>query len=639
MKTAWMLCVVLFLCASVMADEPVKPVCFSVDGGEAAAGRPNPNPAEGLNPAQASPDDVFSLGAAGGFGLPTEAEIFQAPVAPANGNYLRISGALGLPVGPIAPPSAVLPAKSLPPALGLIRGDNVDALSFGKDGGNVLHFSVGPNSMGMSGTDVNYQAVVSPPATIAFPLPYNTGGGAPGHEAAGDIFISSVLAPFGAYSTPDTMVPGPAVGAPHRLELDELRIGLQAPDTMGTVLGPPEDDLDALELADASDRKWGVDLDGDGLPDPGRSVFFSLDRYSPSLTAVAGAAPISPADILVTTGPVKSFSVYAPAATMGLLPDDDLDALVLSDVHTIGRLDPKEDTALFSLAPGSPSLSTSRFSPADVFFTDFTGTFILIVKGIDLGLLMQDDINALDITQAIVVQPTITPVKPTECPKGNTFCPIMNTACPAVNTSCPANPTLCAPVAGAATVCPDGNGVVTVCPWRDTQCPWVVTKCPAKPTLCANSVAAMTLCSDVRTACPEMLTACSFVSTICTDTTALTACPDGTATTSCPNQPTACGGSDTTCSQQPTVCAPMLGAVTACPNVPTFCPLRETYCPEKRTTCPAVYTLCMTSSTYTKCPDGSLFPTTCPVEVTVCQVAPTTCSALPTACNPGHETT
>jgi hypothetical protein len=74
------------------------------------------------------------------------------------------------------------------------------------------------------------------------------------------------------------------------------------------------------------------------------------------------------------------------------------------------------DVALFTLAPGSPSLFDYNLmlaqdglpfplSPSDVFITDFNGTFGLYANSDSLGLLPTDSIVGLDI--AVPEPPTI----------------------------------------------------------------------------------------------------------------------------------------------------------------------------------------------------------------------------------------
>jgi len=581
------------------------PVSFSVD-----------RKAEGLNPAQSSPNDVFSLGTAGGHGKATQGEIFQSSGAfgasPDVTNALRISGVLGLAVGPIAPPPAPLPPASLPAALGLADGDNVDALSYGKDGGYVLHFSVDAKSPGKPGTDVNYQAVISPPGAAAFPAPTNTDGGDPGHEAAGDIFKSKAFAKFGSYTTPG---PAPSASA-HELELDEKALGLQAAAIDGAKLGPPEDNLDALEIADAGDPEWGVDLDTDGLPDPERCVFFSIDKTSP--TASGGTPVPLSACILVTKGPVRSFSVYASPDTMGLDPGDDLDALALSDVETLGVLDPGFDEALFSLAPGSPTLSASGRSPADVFYTKFDGTHSLYASADELGLLACCNIDALDISASCPELPTIAPVVPTECPRNTTVCP--------------ATPTECG-VSDVVTRCT----MITICPEITTQCPAVQTRCPKHPTkcqqaatICASQLGVATQCPDNPTYCSTVATQCPSIPTHCAaaDLAAATICPDNSGTaTVCPRKPTHCPRAATRCPQEQTTCS-AIAPVTQCRQI-TVCPEETTFCPKVATSCPLDVTLC--TGLTTNCPDDAGV-TTCSGLTTVCPAVVTSCPSWPTRC-------
>ncbi len=72
-------------------------------------------------------------------------------------------------------------------------------------------------------------------------------------------------------------------------------------------------------------------------------------------------------------------------------------------------LDLGTDVALFSLAPGSPSLSNNLFgrvrgvdSPGDVFITDFNGKYFALASAESLGLLVgtssdyDDNLNALE---------------------------------------------------------------------------------------------------------------------------------------------------------------------------------------------------------------------------------------------------
>ena len=129
------------------------------------------------------------------------------------------------------------------------------------------------------------------------------------------------------------------------------------------LIGPDaiEDDLDGLEMGDLT----FVDANGDGIPDVGRFVFFTLSGASPSL------APLTTNDILVSTAPGFAFGLYASGIVdIGLLPGDVIDAHALFDNGVGGGfpfgvpngvLD-LGDVALFSLAAGSPSLGAGEES-------------------------------------------------------------------------------------------------------------------------------------------------------------------------------------------------------------------------------------------------------------------------------------
>jgi len=451
-------------------------VSFSVDGGALNASNPTPNPTEGLENVvhHIGPNDVYVLGTApangisprrgpGGHGLATEGEIFVSgtggvDMQPNGANIDRLSGALGnVPrVGEHVPVPAAAPDTAAG-VLGLERNDNVISLSYGKDSGEVLYFSVHPFSIGADNTDVKFQSIESPgPHPVVGPVPENPGGGDPGNEAAGDIFASPIFSPFGSYGFLHLLLgkTAPLIASPqsNRLLYDERKLGLQAPADNGLSIGNPqdvlnaEDDLDALELADPSDVVWGVDfINTNGVLEPGEDpVWFSLDEYSPSVglptQLVGGTIPrftfaldvsVSTSDILMTPPGVGEdvngngildpgedfdgdtmldpfiFGVYASGTLdIDLLESDILDALVLSDVGLRGFLD-SGDEALFSLDALSPSLAAFGVSAADVFYTDFDRPFnpwedwkkdgSLYASHGSLGLLFMDELNALDI--------------------------------------------------------------------------------------------------------------------------------------------------------------------------------------------------------------------------------------------------
>jgi hypothetical protein len=252
--------------------------------------------------------------------------------------------------GNITPDDVLIPGPAVHTqgtSLGLVDDfffglfDNLNALSYGQDPiersplMNTLYFSVDRVTVGLPGTDVHSQAQ-------------------PGvEEAHGDVYRA--LPPFGS----------------NRLVIDEEELGL-TPGFFG-------DDVDALEL--------------DTEPSP--YTYFSID----SLSATNGFGTFDFAnDILISAGG-SSFDTFAEGvSSIGLDSGDDLDALVLLDLGTFGVLDPGVDMALFSISTFSPSALTSGgiYSPADILFTDFTGSFSLWASAVDIGLDPYDEVDALD---------------------------------------------------------------------------------------------------------------------------------------------------------------------------------------------------------------------------------------------------
>ncbi len=156
-------------------------------------------------------------------------------------------------------------------------------------------------------------------------------------------------------------------------------------------------------LNDASSLGLTSGLFGDGLNSlsssfGGGNIYFSINLFSASNGF--GANGLS-SDILISSGD-GSFSIFADGSTMGLMPGDDIDALILLDRGTKGVLDPGLDQAVFSLSSFSANALTitgnlyefgvpGSLSPADLLFTDFTGNFFGYVSALDQGLIPEDD--------------------------------------------------------------------------------------------------------------------------------------------------------------------------------------------------------------------------------------------------------
>ena len=67
------------------------------------------------------------------------------------------------------------------------------------------------------------------------------------------------------------------------------------------------------------------------------------------------------------------------------------------DRGILGAPNPGVDFALFSLAPGSPTLAMFGLSPAMIFVTDFSGAFCPFVAPPQLGLRVADNVDGLDV--------------------------------------------------------------------------------------------------------------------------------------------------------------------------------------------------------------------------------------------------
>jgi hypothetical protein len=160
------------------------------------------------------------------------------------------------------------------------------------------------------------------------------------------------------------------------------------PAAMNTYMPPAGatqmDDMDALELTP-------LDLTGDRVHDI--PIYFSLDATSPTLNMLGA----SPADILMSPPGPSAFWLWAPSWSMGLTPDDEVDALAVWNMSNGQTAWPGMDYALFSLAPGSPYLMMTGGSPADIYVTNFSGMNQLYLPFFMLGMGPEDNVDALDV--------------------------------------------------------------------------------------------------------------------------------------------------------------------------------------------------------------------------------------------------
>lgn len=213
------------------------------------------------------------------------------------------------------------------------------------------------------------------------------------NQAAGDLFRSGVpsvppATVMGGPCNPPAVIAGPWP-ALHRNQTDFNLITTNGP---GILAAGAQDNLDAVELDN-------FDPDADTIHESG--IYFSLDPMSPTL---AFLGPGNAADLFYSP-PGAGPGVFAVAAQMGLGAGNDVDALTVWDRNLAGTAEAGIDYAVFSVRPGSAVLAgpdavagtADDFSPADLFVTDFGGTFCLYLRHNQLGMRFQDNIDGLDV--------------------------------------------------------------------------------------------------------------------------------------------------------------------------------------------------------------------------------------------------
>jgi len=222
--------------------------------------------------------------------LEAQGDVFTTAGAPPGCNTQSPTGCPALApcdeamLGLIAPNPG---APAVPPL------DNVDALA---EPGALI----GPCTLDGGGTLMTCPAFSLTPGSVTLPF------AAPDFCVGAIADAASILVPPGA---PGGACMAPCIGPLPCVAVHSALLGLL-----------PGDDLDAL--------CWW-DVDGDMVPSPP-----PMDLYMFSLTAgsasVAGPPFYSPADVMATT--FAGVAILAPGASLGLLPTDELDALICHDL-------------------------------------------------------------------------------------------------------------------------------------------------------------------------------------------------------------------------------------------------------------------------------------------------------------------
>jgi hypothetical protein len=195
-------------------------------------------------------------------------------------------------------------------------------------------------------------------------------------------------------------------GGTNALCVNQNQIGLAA---------TPTADMDALTV-----QPIGT------IPLFGTPVYFSLTPGSPTLGAIGASA----ADVLVKiTGTPGPPAVAITAAAIGLLPTDNLDALILvggDDLDLNGVFDPFDTLPLVFFSVSNPSMGMPGTAVAgqalggDIFMSLGGGTNGVALDDASIGLAPADNLDALDLITSSTpgAPPFDTPVLPPPVPFG-----------------------------------------------------------------------------------------------------------------------------------------------------------------------------------------------------------------------------
>ncbi|MFQ5413749.1 MAG: hypothetical protein ACE5E6_04745 [Phycisphaerae bacterium] len=274
--------------------------------------------------------------------------------------------------------------------LGLgLNGDELNALSTSNaatpsDAPFALLFSVDENTIGVAPPD---------PVLVGAGVPFNATDQAARGQQAGDQFMSTALV---SLATGPLDPAGIANNVLVRNNFDEGGVDF--------VAQPPTSAIDvvAAQLQDRVDAMVNVTT-----PLPNTVLYYSATHAATLVFGSGGGMPPandgpSPADVLVCPVPGLPPAVFASFTDLGLKFDDDVDALLVFDRNEDSVFN-GTDVILFSLAKGSPSLTTiagasAVGAAADIFIVEPGQMPSLFVSAATLGLgHVQDNIDAIEL--------------------------------------------------------------------------------------------------------------------------------------------------------------------------------------------------------------------------------------------------
>ncbi len=242
--------------------------------------------------------------------------------------------------------------------------------------------------------DRQTQGVAPPdPGLVAMGVPFNVRDQVERGHAAGDQFMSlTVFTAGGTLEANRDRAPN-STQVGNNYDEGGTSFGGQPPTSSSGVTGPvAQDDLDATASASTALRDFPT------------HVYFSATSESPSLVPLSIGGPPSGANIFFNPAPLDfaPSTVFARYSQLQLTQLDDIDGMVVFDFNNDGVYNPG-DIVLFSLAPGSPRLSTipghSQFgAAADIFVARPGAPTTTLVQAATLGLGHPlDNIDALEI--------------------------------------------------------------------------------------------------------------------------------------------------------------------------------------------------------------------------------------------------
>lgn len=289
---------------------------------------------------------------------------------------------------------------------------NITAMSTGKDTINTdLYFSIHPASMGVAGTAANTQWTRNQSGADVFKASY-AGRNNERVNQNNELFINQETMGLGSF-----IGPGATAASPDADNLTSL--------DMWTDAAMPASSFSNLDSPITSHNDAGTGarprVGGDRLGAGGNfDTYFTVDVPGPTAIyrseyAPAGAFASFTQMGLVEGDIIDALAMFRPSVGAGIRGDAAVDigdqfiSPTLDDQDA--RFDPNplsgflgidwtfgldSDLAMFSLGSRSPTLSQFGLSTADLFITDFDGTFTFAISAESMGLNFFDDIDALD---------------------------------------------------------------------------------------------------------------------------------------------------------------------------------------------------------------------------------------------------